>query len=536
MYAILCDGATLYDPRVDSLKLSTAKLKLEAGKAGGLDLVVYPSHPLYAQIHRFKSAIEVYHDATLIFRGRVLNDDVGLNKEKRITCEGDLAFLNDSVIRPYNFTGTITAFLQSAISSHNAQVELEKEFVLGTVTVTDPNDYIVRSSIASDVTWNVLKTKLVDVLGGYLIVRRSGGVNYLDYLADSEYRSDQEIKLGKNILDLSKGSKGEDIITALIPYGAKLKDETGKDTDERLTISSVNGGVDYVFDQEAVDQYGWIFGTETWNDVTVAENLMTKASAELTARRNLDISLTLSAIDLSMVDPSIDKIRVFEYVKVISPAHDLWEFMLVTKLDLDLLHPRNNKFTVGSAYSTFTDKQLGTDSAIKDLVTIVEQNQTTTGNYVDSRITTLSSSIVQTEASIRTDVAASYTSKTELEEYKASVSTQFTQTSDSFNFTFQELVQSITELDGDTKTRFEEIVKYIRFIDGNIVLGEVGNELTLRISNDRISFLQSSVEVAYLSNNKLYITDAHVLNSIRIGNFAFIPRANGSLDFKKVVS
>lgn len=536
MYAIFCDGASLYDPRVDSLKLSTAKLKLEAGKAGGLDLVVYPNHPLYAQIRRFKSTIEVYQDATLIFRGRVLNDDIGLNKEKRIVCEGDLAFLNDSVLRPYNFTGTITAFLQSAISSHNAQVEAEKEFTLGDVTVTDPNDYIVRSSIASDVTWNVLKTKLVDVLGGYLIVRRSGGVNYLDYLADSEYRSDQEIKLGKNILDLSKGSKGEDIITALIPYGAKLKDETGKDTDERLTISAVNGGVDYVFDQEAVDAYGWIFGTETWNDVTVAENLMTKATAELTRRRNLDISLTLSAIDLSMVDPSIDKIRVFEYVKVISPAHDLGEFMLVTKLDLDLLQPRNNKFTVGSAYSTFTDKQLGTETAVKDLVTIVEQNKTTTRNYVDSRITTLSSSIEQTEASIRTDVAASYTSKTELEEYKASVSTQFTQTSDSFNFTFQELVQSITELDGDTKTRFEEIVKYIRFIDGNIVLGEIGNELTLRISNDRISFLQSSVEVAYLSNNKLYITDAHVLNSIRIGNFAFIPRANGSLDFKKVVN
>ena len=536
MYAIFCDGASLYDPRVDRLKLSSAKLKLEAGKSGGLDLVVYPSHPLYAQIHRFKSTIEVYQDATLIFRGRVLNDDVGLNKEKRITCEGDLAFLNDSVLRPYNFTGTIVAFIQTALSSHNAQVEVAKQFTLGTVTVTDPNDYIVRSSIASDVTWNVLKTKLVDVLGGYLVVRRSGGVNYLDYLADSEYRSDQEIKLGKNILDLSKGSKGEDIITALIPYGAKLKDETGKDTDERVTISAVNGGVDYVFDQEAVDQYGWIFGTETWNDVTVAENLMTKASAELTARRNLDISLTLSAIDLSMVDPSIDKIRVFEYVKVISPAHDLGEFMLVTKLDLDLLQPRNNKFTVGSAYSTFTDKQLGAETAVKDLVNTVEKNQTTTGAYVDSQVTVLASSIVQTEERIRLDVSETYTSKTELEEYKSRVSTQFEQTSEAFDFTFKELTETITEIDGDTRTKFEELVKYIRFIGGNIVLGEVGNELTLRISNDRISFLQSSVEVAYLSNNKLYITDAHVLNSIRIGNFAFIPRANGSLDFKKVVN
>ncbi len=536
MYAIFCDGASLYDPRVDALKLASAKLKLDAGKAGGLDFTIYPSHPLYAQIRRFKSVIEVYHDAAMIFRGRVLNDEVGLNKEKHIICEGDLAFLNDSILRPYTFTGTIAAFLQTAISSHNAQVEAAKQFTLGNVTVTDPNDYIIRSSIASDVTWSVLKTKLVDVLGGYLIVRRSGGVNYLDYLADSEYMSGQEITLGKNILDLSKGSKGEDIITALIPYGAKLKDENGKDTDERLTITAVNGDLDYVHDQEAVDEYGWIFGTETWNDVTVADNLLTKATAELARRRNMDISVTLSAIDLSMVDQSIDAIRVFEYVKVVSPAHELGEFMLVTKLDLDLLQPRNNKLTVGVAYSTFTDKQLGTDEAVKDLITTIEKNQTAAGNYVDSQVTALASSIVQTEANIRMDVSETYTSKTELEEYMESVSTRFEQTSDSFNFTFQELVQSITEIDGDTKTRFEEIVKYIRFVDGNIVLGEVGNELTLRISNDRISFLQSSVEVAYLSNNKLYITDAHVLNSIRIGNFAFIPRANGSLDFKKVVN
>ena len=56
----------------------------------------------------------------------------------------------------------------------------------------------------------------------------------------------------------------------------------------------------------------------------------------------------------------------------------------------------------------------------------------------------------------------------------------------------------------------------------------------MQIANDRISFLQDGAEVAYISNRKLYITDSHFLHSLQIGSFAFIPRANGNLSFKKV--
>ena len=81
---------------------------------------------------------------------------------------------------------------------------------------------------------------------------------------------------------------------------------------------------------------------------------------------------------------------------------------------------------------------------------------------------------------------------------------------------------------------FEEIRKYIRFVDGMILLGEVGNELELQISNDRISFLQDGAEVAYFSNRKLYVTDTQILHSLQLGNFAFMPRDNGNLSFKKI--
>ena len=97
------------------------------------------------------------------------------------------------------------------------------------------------------------------------------------------------------------------------------------------------------------------------------------------------------------------------------------------------------------------------------------------------------------------------------------------------------LQATVDENDAESRTQFELIEKYIRFEDGNIILGEIGNELVLHIENDRIRFLDDGAEVAYLSNKRLYVTDAHFLHSLRVGAFAWVPRANGNLSLVKVV-
>jgi len=56
----------------------------------------------------------------------------------------------------------------------------------------------------------------------------------------------------------------------------------------------------------------------------------------------------------------------------------------------------------------------------------------------------------------------------------------------------------------------------------------------LKISNDKISFLQNGIEIAYMTDNKLYITDGEFLNSLQLGNFAIYPRTSGNLSFKKI--
>ena len=84
-----------------------------------------------------------------------------------------------------------------------------------------------------------------------------------------------------------------------------------------------------------------------------------------------------------------------------------------------------------------------------------------------------------------------------------------------------------------TNQKFGEINKYIRFVDGKIILGETGNELTLTVQNDRVSFQQSGNEVAYFSNNNLYIKRAEVLTTLRIGNYEWAPRNDGGLALRK---
>ena len=530
VYTVYCDGKLLFDPRVDELAIFEKKIALEVNKTGSFDFKIYPSHPMYDRIKRLKSSIEVYQDAHMVFRGRVLDDKLDFNNAKDVICEGDLAFLNDGIVRPYTYSGSVSGFLSYILAEYNAQVEVAKRFVLGNVTVTDPNDYITRSSITAASAWDVVNDKLIKLLGGYIRIRRSGGINYVDYLEDSTAQSLQEIKLGENLLDLNKEIKGQDIVTALIPYGAKL----GNDTDERLTIAAVNGGIDYVFNQDAVDAYGWIFATKTWDDVTVGDNLLTKAAAELASRINLSVSLDVSAIDLSMTDDQIDELRFFEYVKINSPAHQLNEFMLIQKLTIDMDNPQNNKLTLGTQYATFSESQLNTEKAIENVSNNVSETNTKVQNYVTEQVTTLNSNIEQSAGAIRTEVAETYTSKSELNEYKESVSTQFTQTSNDFTFTFSELRQFIDNVDGDQQTQFEEIRKFIQLLDGDIILGEVGNPLKLKIENDRIAFILNGVEDAYWANGNFYVTDVRVLTSIRIGNYAFIPRSNGNLSFKWV--
>lgn len=534
MYRVYCDGRLLYHSKLENLKIFSPSVELEENKTGSFDFTIYPDHPYFRKIQKLKSIITVFQEDYLLFRGRVLDEEIGWYNEKRINCEGELSFLLDSIQRPYDFTGSIWDFLSMLITIHNAQVDEEKRFTLGNVTVTDPNDYIVRSDIDYVNTWEVIEKKLLDLLGGYITIRHEDGINYLDYLEEINLLAPQTIQFGKNLLDLKRTRKGADIATVIIPLGAKLKDEEGKDTDKRLTIESYNGGVDFIQDSDAIAQFGTIVKTVVFDDVTDAGNLKTKGEAYLADSVKQRETIDLTAADLATAGQDIASFHMGTQVRVTSNPHGLDQLFRVSKLSINLLEPAANRLTLGKAIQAFGTAVKGVSDAQRVILQTVEKNAQTASEAVYNVERNLMASIQVSEENIKSTVAESYYLKEDTDALVSSVSTEIEQTKNSVEIQFNQFNADIEALATGTDAEFEEIRKYIRFVDGQILLGEVGNELELKISNDRISFLQDGAEVAYFSNRKLYVTDAEILHSLQLGKFAFMPRANGNLSFKAI--
>lgn len=123
-----------------------------------------------------------------------------------------------------------------------------------------------------------------------------------------------------------------------------------------------------------------------------------------------------------------------------------------------------------------------------------------------------------------------YTTQLEMSKTNSELRLDFTK---SIASAYDDMQSKLDAANNATNQKFGEISKYIRFVDGKIVLGETGSELTLTVQNDRVSFQQAGNEVAYFSNNNLYIRRAEVLATLRVGNFEFAPRYDGGLILRK---
>ena len=123
-----------------------------------------------------------------------------------------------------------------------------------------------------------------------------------------------------------------------------------------------------------------------------------------------------------------------------------------------------------------------------------------------------------------------YTTQLEMSKTNSELRLDFTKSIASASDDMQSKLDAANDA---TDQKFGEISKYIRFVDGKIVLGETGSELTLTVQNDRVSFQQDGNEVAYFSNNNLYIRRAEVLTTLKVGNYEFAPRNHGGLVLRK---
>ena len=356
MYRIKYNNAVLYDPRLPSRPISYGVMKRVVNRAGSFVFTMPKVNEEYNTPKKLSGTVRLYEDDNEIFRGRVINEEFDIRKSRKLSCEGALAFFNDSIVRPYEYSGSVHGYLEMLVSQHNSQVNADRRFTVGNVTVTDSNDYIVRANSNYPDTWSEIEDKLLDNkgLGGYLLCRYEDGNDntIIDYLAEVSASNDQEARFGSNILDLSWIRKGEDIATVIVPVGAR-----DEETEERLTIKSVNGGLDYIEDAQAIAKYGRIQKTVIYNDVTVASNLLSKAQNDLAKGVIEAETYNIRAADLSKAGYNIGTFRFGEKLKVRSSYHGIGIELLVSNMTTDLLHPEQNVITLGSEKLGFTSMQ-----------------------------------------------------------------------------------------------------------------------------------------------------------------------------------
>ena len=351
MYKIYADGELLCDSRIDELALISPNGSLAANVAGEFSFTIPSTHPKYNLIKIKSTVVRIFRDdeKNPMMEAVAVSESIDFFKNRTIQCEGALSFLNDTILRPSLRNGyTVEQLLTAYINEHNAQVGQKKKFCIGRITVSTSNLIYTSTNMTS--TFEQIKSDLLDDLGGYMMVRYEDGERFIDYLATAVETCEQKIELGKNLLDYKSNIDSENFATRVIPLGAALEDsqQTLEGVSQRLTISSVNGGRDFVCNTEAEKVHDVTEKTIVFDDVTDPAELMAEGDAYLRSIQFRNVYIEAKAIDFGYLTNKIQKFSLLKRVNVLSSAHGLDGYFMLTKLDFELNSPENDVFVFGS--------------------------------------------------------------------------------------------------------------------------------------------------------------------------------------------
>ena len=378
MYKIKLDGKILYYPGDREAAVINPELDLQTGYAGELTLKVPALNPLYNDIHNRKSMISVYRDKTEIFYGEVRTREKDRFKNQPIKATGALSFLADTILPQQEWHDmSPREMLDAWLQLHNNQVEDRKKIYIGVVTIHDSNDSLYRITDREN-TLEAIREKLVDRLGGYLRLRHEEDKLYLDWINIQEYGKycEQPIQFGENLLDYSETMTADDVITALIPLGAAIEQETDENASEferlekNVDITSVNDGKDYIYSKKAVESFGWVWKTEKWDDVATPANLLKKATEYLTTQQYENLVISLTAVDLSLFGQDYDSFDIGDRVLCNAIPYGMKKVLPVMEMKIPLQQPDQAQLTLGeNLQQSFTDQTTGTFTQIRQETT-----------------------------------------------------------------------------------------------------------------------------------------------------------------------
>jgi hypothetical protein len=349
------------------------KLDEELNSAGTFTFTIPVENEwAWNNIQVFKGEIRIYEGDDIIWFGRPLQIVRNWKNQKVVTCEGALAYFNDSIQATHtyeklplythpDYQSGKKGFINTIVDLHNDQVHIagedtSRQIFIGTIDVDDENN--IYREVDYNTTAECLQQMCLDTNGGYFILRKAvdpedGNLKtYLDWRKEPPYGTTQKIVFGENLLDLNQDLNGADVCTVLLALGKDDKTVSGlnKYKEENPYVAPSGNEIyhtgEYIYHKQGYEKYGRVVKIKNWSDIISEsqdgkEQLFIKAAEWLEDQNTEIVTIECSAADLHYI-PDDDKrtegkLRIGQMVTLMSSIHGLPEKRLpIYKISMDL--------------------------------------------------------------------------------------------------------------------------------------------------------------------------------------------------------
>ena len=381
MYTLTVDDNNLYIPEERSYSLNSAKIKINSDRVAYLDFEIPVTNKAYGLLNEKTSTVKVYKDNILTYKFFVdtIEDDFYYNRS--VSCTSVVEYLSDSMVRPYSTIesepgllapSSLDGYFQWLIDQHNAVCDTKKKFYVGVNqgASLDNNNYVYRASTQTPTVSSEIKDKILTPYpSAYITVSFDGEKNIINLYSDIYDKNDQLIDFGVNLLDFVKTADYSKCYTAVRPTGSTPEGSEENSSKLPITIESIPDGVskwssdvykkqDVVYSISGVNKWGYKECTYSNSDIKTVDSLYQASVAYLNKISSPALTIEVKAIDLSLLmGDKYSPLKVKQAVRIRSMPHNVDTYLTVSNIDIDVLDPTNDLYTLGESYDSLTGQQ-----------------------------------------------------------------------------------------------------------------------------------------------------------------------------------
>ena len=379
MYRAYYAGNVLFDPESDERVVTDIACTLSLVGASTLTVTVPRTNPLSGTFEpmRRDRELSLERDGETVFRGRILTLDTDFFGNEVLTAESERSYLNDVLLPPFSTDGIAglepvpsapADLFRWMVQQYNAKQDASHQFRFGDNQAWQLAESMQANETERRSVWEAIKTRLVSRYGGWVRVRYSEGLPYIDYLTDSNVVNAQTVEFGVNLLDYTGSRNGSTLYTRICPVS--YEGETIANLQDGPVGRNLVKQGEYVINTDLEGRYGVIEYAEAFD--TTNPNQLLQDGIMRMKQAAIGDSLTITAFDLALIDPSATYIQPGDYVRVVSPPHDVDEFFICWEREIHPTDPAQDTLNLGTTDIKLTTSQAQRLAALDDSISTVQ--------------------------------------------------------------------------------------------------------------------------------------------------------------------